>query len=218
MNKSESIKNLALSFHKAQSEMSGAKKGADNPFFKSKYANLEEVIHCVKKPFADNGLSFMQFPITHEDRAGVETIIMHESGEWMSSEFMLKCSKLDPQGMASAITYARRYGLQAAAGIPSEDDDGQAASTPAKAKAAAPKKPTASEGIAIALSADPEAKWFEIMAPTKNEPYAGSTLGDIVVQKDVAFLEKMNRFIEKHAAQYPLAVKRLEMAISEAGK
>lgn len=218
MQKSESIKNLAISFHKAQSEMSGARKGADNPFFNSKYANLEEVIHCVKKPFADNGLSFMQFPITHEDRAGVETIIIHESGEWISSEFMLKCSKLDPQGMASAVTYARRYGLQAAAGIPSEDDDGQAASTPAKAKKAAPKKPTASEAMAIALSADVEAKWFEIATPTTKEPYAGSTLGDVVVQKDIEFLEKMKVYIEKHAAQYPIALKRLEMAITEAGK
>ena len=218
MQKSESIKNLALSFHKAQAEMSGAKKGADNPFFKSKYANLEEVIHCVKKPFADNGLSFMQFPITCEDRAGVETIILHESGEWISSDFMLKCSKLDPQGMASAITYARRYGLQAAAGIPSEDDDGQAASTPAKAKKAAPKKPTAAEAMAIALSSDPEAKWFEVMAPTTKEPHSGSTLGDVVVQKDVEFLNKIQGYIAKHAAQHPLAVNRIEMAIAEAGK
>ena len=127
MNKSESITNLAAAMSKAQAEMSGAKKSANNPFFKSKYANLEEVINCVKEPFANNGLSFVQFPISGEDTAGVETIIMHESGEYIANEFLLKCAKTDPQGMGSAITYARRYGLQSAVGIPSEDDDGNAA-------------------------------------------------------------------------------------------
>ena len=137
MIKSESIKHLAIAMNKAQAVMSGAKKSAANPFFKSKYANLEEVIACIKEPFESNGLSFMQFPITEDDRAGVETIVMHESGEWISGSFMLKCSKIDPQGMASAITYARRYGIQSIAGIPSEDDDGNAASQ-------APKKPAVS--------------------------------------------------------------------------
>jgi hypothetical protein len=143
MNKSESIKHLALALNKAQAAMSGAKKSAANPFFKSKYANLEEVIACIKEPFESNGLSFMQFPITEEDRAGVETIVMHESGEWISGSFMLKCSKLDPQGMASAITYARRYGIQSIAGIPSEDDDGNAASQAPKKPAMTPKQAVA---------------------------------------------------------------------------
>ncbi len=135
MKHSDNIAALSAALVKAQAEMSGAKKTASNPFFKSTYANLEEVIHAVKQPFADNGLCYVQFPITGEDRAGVETVIMHSSGEWISNEFTLKCSKNDPQGMGSAITYARRYGLQAAAGIPSEDDDGNAASAPPKKKA-----------------------------------------------------------------------------------
>jgi hypothetical protein len=127
MDKSETIANLAAALTKAQAEMSGAKKSAKNPFFKSKYANLEEVIHCVKEPFANNGLSFAQFPVSEDGSAGVETIIMHESGEFISNSFMLKCAKNDPQGMGSAITYARRYGLQAAVGVPAEDDDGEVA-------------------------------------------------------------------------------------------
>tara|TARA_R110002012_G_scaffold105895_1_gene246995 strand:- start:390 stop:953 length:564 start_codon:yes stop_codon:yes gene_type:complete len=139
MNKSESIKELATALNKAQAEMSGAKKSAKNPYFKSKYANLEEVINCLKEPFADNGLSFMQFPLSEEGRAGVTTLIMHNSGEWISQDLLLKCAKNDPQGMGSAITYARRYGLQAAAGLPSEDDDGNAATATPKAKAG-PKK------------------------------------------------------------------------------
>ncbi len=143
MKSSESLKELATAMNKAQSEMSGAKKKAKNPFFKSNYANLEEVIHCIKEPFADNGLSFMQFPVAEDGFAGVETIIMHNSGEWISNELMLKVSKNDPQGMGSAITYARRYGLQAAVGVPSEDDDGNAATRPARSPVAktAPSRP-----------------------------------------------------------------------------
>ena len=57
--------------------------------------------------------------------AGVETILMHESGEWISNKLLLACKKQDPQAMGSAITYARRYSYQSVLGIPSEDDDGE---------------------------------------------------------------------------------------------
>lgn len=113
---------------KAQSEMGGAHKGANNPFFKSKYADLSEVVKAVKEPFSNNGLSYVQFPIESHCRIGVETILMHESGEWISSEFTVQLTKQDAQGAGSAITYCRRYALQAIAGIPSEDDDGNKAS------------------------------------------------------------------------------------------
>lgn len=123
MNKSESIKNLAVALHKAQSEMRGAKKASDNPFFKSKYADLSEVIDVARTPLQNNGLSFSQFPISEDGKAGVETILMHISGEWISQILLLACAKQDPQAYGSAITYARRYALQAILGIPSEDDD-----------------------------------------------------------------------------------------------
>lgn len=141
MTKSESIKELAIALNKAQSEMSGAKKGAANPFFKSKYADLEEVIRCAKEPLHNNGLSISQFPVTHDDKAGVTTILMHVSGEWLESTLLLSCAKRDPQGMGSAITYARRYAYQSVLGIPSEDDDGNGAGAP-KSAPNAPKPET----------------------------------------------------------------------------
>ena len=128
MNKSESIKSLAVAMCKAQAEMGGAHKGANNPFFKSKYADLGAVVQAVKEPFANNGLSYVQFPINDGDKVGVETILMHDSGEWLMNSFTVKASKQDAQGAGSVITYCRRYGLQAVAGIPSEDDDGNGAS------------------------------------------------------------------------------------------
>ena len=176
MNKSDTIASLAAALNKAQAEMSGAKKSAKNPFFKSNYANLEEVINCVKEPFADNGLSFVQFPISGDGVAGVETVIMHESGEFISGEFMLKCSKNDPQGMGSAITYARRYGLQSACGIPSEDDDGNAASAPA------PKRMTAKEAVSkleTAKTVD------ELLKAWKDIPVDLKQIEDVEAQKNI---------------------------------
>lgn len=138
MNKSDSITELAKAMSLAQGSMGAAHKGANNPFFKSKYANLGSVIEAVKEPFSSNGLSYVQFPIEDGGRVGVETILMHESGEWISNKFTVQLSKQDAQGAGSAITYCRRYGLQAVAGIPSEDDDGNAASPQAKSNNQAP--------------------------------------------------------------------------------
>ena len=138
MNKSESIIELSKALNKFQAECSGAKKSANNPFFKSKYANLEEVINCAKEPLMTNGLSVSQFPTASEGKCGVETILMHSSGEWISSVLLLACTKQDPQAYGSAITYARRYAYQSVLGIPSEDDDANAA-TKGKPKSTAVK-------------------------------------------------------------------------------
>ena len=142
MEKSESIKELATALNKFQAECSGAKKDADNPFFGSKYANLEAVINCAKSALDNNGLAVSQFPLMDQGYAGVETILMHSSGEWISNTLLLACKKQDPQAMGSAITYARRYAYQSVLGIPSEDDDGEKSMSrnqaPVKQQAPAP--------------------------------------------------------------------------------
>jgi hypothetical protein len=129
VNKSDSIKNLAEALCLAQSEMGGASKDSKNPFFKSSYADLGSVVAAIKEPFANNGLSYTQFPIEEGGRIGVETMLMHKSGEWLSNSFTVAASKQDAQGAGSALTYTRRYALQSIAGIPSEDDDGNSASS-----------------------------------------------------------------------------------------
>jgi len=129
MSKSEQVDKLAAALCKAQAEMGGAVKDAKNPFFKSSYADLTSVIKAIKEPFANNGLSYSQFPVTSEGGGGVGvvTVLLHSSGQWLESEFYLPLAKKDPQGGGSAITYARRYALQAMAGIPTADDDAEAA-------------------------------------------------------------------------------------------
>jgi hypothetical protein len=169
MNKSESIKELATALNKAQDAMGGAVKDAKNPFFKSNYADLSSVVEAIKQPFADNGLSYSQFPLTEDGYAGVETILMHISGEWIESKLLLPISKKDAQAAGSAITYARRYALQSMAGIPSEDDDGNLVSAPANKKPAFKVDETANNWINAVkadinvlsqLDSDPEYKAF----------------------------------------------------------
>ena len=127
MKQSDSITNLADAMAKAQGSMGAAIKGSSNPFFKSKYADLGSVIEAIKPHFAANGLSYVQFPISSENAVGVTTRLMHSSGEWLEQEYYIPLGKMDAQAAGSAITYARRYALQSIAGIPAEDDDGNAA-------------------------------------------------------------------------------------------
>ena len=231
MKHSETINAIAPALVKAQAAMGSAKKSAENPFFSKKYADLGEIISCVKEPFADNGLSFIQFPIASEDRAGVETILLHESGEWISNEFTMKCAKNDPQGSGSAFTYARRYGLQAAAGIPTEDDDGNDASTtkapaksPAKAKAPpaakAPPSTPAQKAEAYALSKE-KLKWFEIINPISEiKKWHKAPLSDIAADGDVESINKIIAFFGKSVGPDTPALTglmlKLDMALTEA--
>lgn len=127
MKQSETIIKLSQALTKAQAEMGGAVKDSKNPFFKSNYADLTSVIKAIKEPFANHGLAYVQFPVNGEHTIGVVTRLMHESGEWLESEYQLPMVKNDPQAAGSAITYARRYSLQAMCGIPAVDDDGESA-------------------------------------------------------------------------------------------
>lgn len=134
MKTSTSIAALAAALAKAQGQLEGAKKDTANPFFKSKYADLSSVVDAIKAAFPANGLSYVQTIVTTEHGVGVETMLMHESGEWICGEpFTIPVNKADAQGFGSALTYSRRYSLSAIAGVKADDDDGNAAA------AAAPK-------------------------------------------------------------------------------
>ncbi len=132
MNKSESITNLATALAMAQMNIKGAIKDSANPFFKSKYADLSSVVEAIRPAFGQCGLSYIQrIEPSDRDEVRVETILLHASGEWLSCGVLnLPVSKVDAQGYGSALTYARRYSLAAAAGVApeNEDDDGNAAS------------------------------------------------------------------------------------------
>lgn len=127
MNKSDSIAKIAPALCKAQTAFTAAIKAAENPHFRKTYADLGSVIDAVKPHLNANGISFLQGVSGTERGVAVETMLVHDSGEWLSSTLEIPASKLDAQGYGSAITYGRRYGLQALCGVPAEDDDGNAA-------------------------------------------------------------------------------------------
>ena len=123
------MKQIATALLKAQSEMSNPKKGATNPFFKSKYADLNAIREAVIPTLNGNGISVLQ-PIVHvEGKNFVKTILLHESGELMESLTEIIYNKQnDAQAQGSGISYARRYALQSFVCVGSSDDDGNMAS------------------------------------------------------------------------------------------
>lgn len=143
---SEDITKLAAALVKAQAEMEGAKKASNNPAFRSKYADLASVVDAVKPALNKHGLAYIQMPERVVDGAvEIETMLLHDSGQWLRSVLHVPLGKRDAQGVGSAISYGRRYALMALCGIPAEDDDGNAASAPAPVRRGPPSPPPADQ-------------------------------------------------------------------------
>lgn len=127
---------MALAF----AEIEGATKSANNPHFKSKYADLTAVIEAIKPALINHGLFFTQHPEPTERGVTVETVLHHAGGDHLSlGKLFVPANKNDAQGFGSALTYARRYALVTAFGVPVEDDDGNAAAKSSKTDPAAEK-------------------------------------------------------------------------------
>lgn len=125
MEQSENIGELSLALSKAQGMLEGAAKSSDNPFFKSKYADLHECIEAAKTALAKNDLAVIQ--TTDTDETGsvwIYTTLAHKSGQWVRGRLKMKPKKDDDQSMGSSITYGRRYCFAAIVGLAQKDDDG----------------------------------------------------------------------------------------------
>jgi len=131
--KSDSLAKLAPALLKAQKSMGVALKDSKNPFFKSKYADLNSIIDAAIPALNEQGIAVLQSPsMAYSDHGKVvstiETVLLHESGEYIAGISEVVAAKAnDPQAAGSATTYARRYGLQAMVTLKAEDDDGEAA-------------------------------------------------------------------------------------------
>ncbi|NCB64307.1 MAG: hypothetical protein EOM52_12055, partial [Clostridia bacterium] len=121
---SPTIGKLAEALAKAQGMMTTAKKDSDNPFFNSRYADLAACWEVCREPLAKNGLAIIQTTTpTTDGTVRVVSTLAHASGEWIRGELAVKPVKADPQGIGSALTYARRYGLCSLVGIVADEDD-----------------------------------------------------------------------------------------------
>jgi hypothetical protein len=137
----EQNQKLCEALVKAVGDLSNVAKTAANPYFKSKYAPLDAIIDATRPVLAKHGLAVIQEPLFMEGTAGVETIIVHKEGGSKSSTLLLPIKDQSPQGVGSAITYARRYSLAAVLGIAAEDDDdGNISTGLAKKEEAKPAK------------------------------------------------------------------------------
>lgn len=128
MNKSESIAKIAGALLKAQSEMGNAVKDSKNPFFKSSYADLNSIREASLPVLNKHGISVLQPTTVIEGQLYVETLLLHESGEYLSGLYEVVVGKQnDPQALGSAISYSRRYSLQSMINIGAEDNDAEGA-------------------------------------------------------------------------------------------
>jgi hypothetical protein len=129
MRQSEQVNEIAAALAVAQGKIKSALKGNLNPHFKSKYADLAAVKEACGDALSANGIAVVQAHGFEGDRFILTTRLIHKSGQWLESQYLIKPVKDDPQGYASATTYARRISLSSMVGVVAdEDDDGNAAS------------------------------------------------------------------------------------------
>jgi|TARA_R110000787_G_scaffold3643_5_gene14152 hypothetical protein len=145
---SEKIDKLIPALIAARKVITGVKKGENNPFFKSKYANLTSIIQCVNQPLLDNDLIITQPTQVNEGQLLSVTQLTHASGQWIRGYLPIINKKGDDQGQGSGLTYARRYGLQSLLNIPAFDDDAELT----KAKESGVPVMTGAEGAVVASS------------------------------------------------------------------
>jgi len=172
-------KSIAAALAAAQSEMGKALKDSTNPHFRSKYADLGNVMDACLPALNKNGIAVFQ-PVGRDDLGVyVDTVLLHTSGEKLECRVPLIIGKNDMQGFGSAQTYARRYGLMAMAGIAPEDDDGNAAAkaapAPRQQSKPAPDRSDAAEKAKEYLSeadtvADLAERWGKLPKETQRIP------------------------------------------------
>jgi hypothetical protein len=129
MKQSEQINELAAALAKAQAVMPKAKMSGVNSRFADKatgksgaYATLDDIRDAVKNTLTANGISYTQHPYSINGEVGVETMLIHSSGQWMRSRFGVPSAKHDPQAYGSLLTYVRKFALAAAAGVSTQED------------------------------------------------------------------------------------------------
>lgn len=162
---------LAAALSKAQAEIKGAVRDSENEFFSAKYADLSSTWEACRPALTTNGLSVAQAPYVEGSAVGVETMLLHASGQWMRSKVSAVPRDLSPQSVGSTITYLRRYSLAAVAGVAPEDDDGEAAQNHE-----APAKPRRQQGPKINRPAD------QIGRPETRDPLPEAQLDVEVAQ------------------------------------
>jgi len=124
MKQSNEVNEIIKALNGVNAEISNPKNTAENPFFKSKYAPLGDILNMVRPILQKHGLVIIQNVCTDERFVSIETGLYHVSGQYIiSDKLQMSAEKATAQGQGSAITYGRRYQVSAFLNIASEDDD-----------------------------------------------------------------------------------------------
>lgn len=197
---------------RALPELESAKKNKANPAFKSKYADLAAVIEAIE-PIKDHGLWYRQHSHESADGVKVETFYIHVNGEELSAgSLFMPAAKKDAQGFGSALSYCRRYALQLAFGLATEDDDGNAASNaPARSQSGSGDgqnggRAASRTGPAPQSQGMPDAEWSKLVQLIEA---THTNTGPMLKHYKVESLRDLNQ------AQYSQAVELLNDRLAE---
>ena len=189
MKQSDSITNLAKALAAVQQSITPVVKDRQNPHFKNNYATLDAIMESVRPLLAKNGLSIVQgggSPVSNVDGnivgAAVETMLVHASGEYITSAIVLPIDKGTPQAVGSAITYGRRYGVAALLALTTEEDDDGNHATATAANTASRPAPVTTTRTQEALANVPKPSGNLAGSAAKKMPfgkYKGTPLGEL---------------------------------------
>lgn len=185
MKQSETTNKLFSALIKAQSEFKPILTDGSNPVYKSKYATLHNIVEAVRPILRANGLGFTQTNTeTDGTYVNVVTTVFHESGEWIQSVITLRPNKQDPQGIGSAQTYGRRYGLSSILGIVSDDDDdGNTASAPTADRTSQPKSEANTD----------DKPWLNATDKDGNLTKKGEEVVRLMIEDDTMTMDRIRR-------------------------
>ena len=209
---SESMTKIRAAILAVQQAVDHVDKAATNPHFGSSYTDLNTFLHALRGPMAQAGILMTQGPGMEGDNVIVDTLLIHESGEWIRNRAAAPMQKLDPQGAGSAITYLRRYSLAALFAIPQEDDDGEDASVPTprpqreQRPQARPSEPNGHKGSNVfdldSVAGSPQSKakgqtWRELLATDEGRGFVKwATTGDGMKKLDYAAREVLKAALD----------------------
>jgi hypothetical protein len=202
MHKSETIGKLAESLAKAQAEITSISKDRTNPHFKNRYATLDAILDAVRHTLAKHGLSIVQGASDTTQGFNVETYLVHSSGEYIANVVAVPVSKQDAQGVGSAMTYGRRYGVSALLALSTdEDNDGQQVATftaDGTLNEQAVHKPKPKPEPVKPQAGDPKREWdgtdadaLNYRFPVPNSKNFGKPMGEMSDSELTAFIAKV---------------------------
>ena len=222
MNKSETIGKLAEALSRAQAEMHAAKFNSVNPFLKNNYADLGSIIDTAKPVLGKVGLAVTQLTFNDGDRVGVETVLTHASGEWISTQFSLppadEKGKSGAQVAGSIITYLRRYSLAAILGMYSDEDtDGNSEPKPAELKAREEKPKAKAVSDSETMTIEDACK----TTTSQNKQYGSMTVDGLKAMLSAMHKKLANNEmtpVEKAEVEHKIKAAQMVLAAKENGE